>query len=187
MSTVTPTPEEMEHRIARFDKLRIIKAQAKADVPQDVMDLIYSRELKPVVTLGQDPTAPFGSDAPIVGAAGISITYALCPNGTGPSLHSHKETFETFTVMEGKFQFFWGDEGEHSVILERFDALSVPPSVNRAFKCLSEGTGILQVVISGGVHDARDIAFPKKTASLIRKHGEEYLDFFKEEAGLTFE
>ncbi len=187
MNSITPTPEEMSERVAKYHDLSVISAQKNVEIPIDVMDMIYSRELKPVITLGADPNAPFGSSAPIVGAAGITITYAICPSGTGPTLHAHRQTYETFTVMKGKFQFFWGDQGEHSVVLDQFDALSVPPAVNRAFKNISDEEGVLQVVISGGVHDSRDIYFPKKTADDIREKGEEYLTYFKEKSGLHFE
>ena len=187
MKTITPTPEEMAKRIAIFDELNELDSQQQDDVPQDVMDLIYSRKLKPVITLGDDPNSPFGSVAPIVGAAGISITYAICPEGTGPTLHSHKRTFETFTVMSGRFKFSWGDEGEHSVVLNQFDCLSVPPSINREFCNVGEGDAVLQVIISGGVHDSKDIAFPKKTTDLIRSKDEKYLEYFKQKSGLEFD
>lgn len=186
MTMRTPTPEEMETRIARFYRLVPLDVQRQTDVPQDVMDIIYSRKLLPVITRN-DPGSPFGKKAPIVDAAGITVTYAVCPPGTGPSLHSHKRTFETFTVMQGRFEFSWGEAGEHSVVLERFDALSMPPNVHRAFKNVSAEEGILQVLISGGVHDSRDIEYPRKTAEEIRARDPKYLDFFREKAGLDFE
>ena len=105
MKTITPTPKEMENRIARFGKLEVLESQKQSDLPQEVMDLIYSRELMPVITLGDDPDSPFGNLAPITDAAGITITYAICPSGTCPSLHSHHKTYETFTVMQGNFEF----------------------------------------------------------------------------------
>jgi len=186
MKTITPTPDDMTKRVARFDQLKVLKTQAETDVPTDVMDLIYSRELKPVITLGDDPNSPFGADAPITGAAGMTMTHAICPSGTGPTLHAHKKTFETFTVMRGEFEFFWGDEGEHSTVLKEFDTISIPPLVNRAFTNISDADGVLQVIITGGVHDRSDIMFPAKTAEQIRAHGEDYLTFFRETVGLEF-
>jgi len=187
MATITPSPEEMAKRVARFDELQVLETQKNPEVPQDVMDLIYSRKLKPVITLGEDPDSPFGSDAPIVGAAGITMTYAICPAGTGPTLHSHHKTHETFTVMKGRFEIIWGDEGEHSVVLSEFDTISVPPQINRAFRNVSDEEGVLQVVISGGVHDRKDILFPKKTAEQIAEKDADYLKFFREKVGLEFE
>ncbi len=186
MTTITPTPEEMERRIARFKTLQIMSSQARADIPQDVLDIIFARQLKPVITLGGDTESPFGSVAPIVGAAGISVTFAICPPGNGPSLHAHNNTYETFTVMRGRFEFRWGDWGEHAVVLDEFDTLSVPPAIHRSFRNVSEADGVLQVVVSGGVHDRRDIVFPRKTADEICSKDPRYLDYFRDVVGLQF-
>ena len=53
-----------------------------------------------------------------------------------------------------------------SVELDEFDTISVPPGVCRSFKNISKEDGLLQVIISGGVHDMNDIAF---TASAKNK------------------
>jgi len=165
----------------------VLDSQKDSELPLEVMDIIYSRELKPVITRGEDPNAPFGDAAPIQGAAGISITYAVCPSGTGPSAHSHVKTFETFTVLRGTFEFSCGREGEDKVILNEFDTFSVPPGVFRAFRHIGEGDGVVQVIISGGIHDARDIIFPRSTAKQIEDIDPSYLEFFRERAGLYFE
>jgi mannose-6-phosphate isomerase-like protein (cupin superfamily) len=96
-------------------------------------------------------------DAPIVGAAGITITYAVCPPGQGPGLHAHMGTFETFTVMRGRFLFRYGDLGQHEIEAGEFDTLSFPPRVHRCFANVGDDDGILQVIISGGAHDMFDI------------------------------
>lgn len=179
--------QEIQNRIARFSKLQVLESQKNSTLPLEVMDIIYSRQLKPVITVGEDPNAPFGDAAPIQGAAGISITYAICPSGTGPASHSHVKTYETFTVMRGRFEFSCGRDGADKVVLEEFDTLSVPPGVFRAFKHIGEGEGVLQVLISGGVHDSRDIIFPKSTADEISAIDPSYLEFFRERAGLYFE
>lgn len=182
-----PTREEIEARIARFDKLEVLESQKASHLPVEVMDIIYSRELKPVLTGGEDPNAPFGDAAPIQGAAGASITYAVCPPGTGPSLHSHRATFETFTVMRGRFEFSCGPNGEETVELREFDTFSVPPGIFRAFRNISEVDGVLQVLISGGEHDARDVVFPKSTVDEIAAFDPAYVDWFRDKAGLRFE
>ena len=182
-----PSREQIDARVARFDKLEVLESQKNSDLPLEVMDIIYSRQLKPVLTRGEDPNAPFGDAAPIQGAAGISLTYAVCPAGTGPSLHSHRATFETFTVMRGRFEFSCGPNGEETVELGEFDTFSVPPGVFRAFRNISDEDGVLQVLISGGVHDARDIVFPERTAKEIAAFDPSYVDWFQENAGLSFE
>jgi hypothetical protein len=53
----------------------------------------------------------------------------------------------------------WNDEGAEREVLRRFDTISFPPGVCRAFRNIGSTEGILQVVITGGVHDMNDIAF----------------------------
>lgn len=178
--------EEMERRAARFTELDVIEAQ-KGDMPVEVRDIIYSRKLMPVVTLAEsdEGRTPFGRSAPILGAGGMTMTYAVCPPGTGPSLHRHLQTFETFTVMQGRFEFSWGEDGATAMTLEAFDVISMPPGVSRAFRNVSDAEGILQVIITGGVHDMQDIEFPASTARQIEAHGRRYLKDF-EARGLRF-
>ncbi len=178
--------EQMQRRAARFSELDVIEAQ-KGDMPVEVRDIIYSRKLMPVITLAESDTGgtPFGRSAPILGAGGMTMTYAVCPPGTGPSLHRHLQTFETFTVMQGRFEFSWGEDGANTIVLGEFDVISIPPGISRAFRNVSDAEGILQVIITGGVHDMDDIEFPASTARQIERHGKRYLEEF-EARGLRF-
>jgi quercetin dioxygenase-like cupin family protein len=175
----------MERRIARFGALEVLPAIRELEMPLEVKDVIYSRKLLPAISpeAGDTPIAAGGT---IRGAAGMTMTFAVCPPGTGPGLHSHANTFETFTVLDGRFEFSWGDEGEHSVVLERFDVISIVPGVCRGFKNVGTREGTLQVVITGGVHDMNDIAFPRKTAEQIAAAGPEYLEAIKAK-GIAFD
>jgi len=185
-STINLTPEEIGARVARFKALDVIDAQKGHDLPQAVADLIWSRRLLPVITRADATDGPFGTKAPIRGAGDMSITYAVCPPDTGPTLHAHRGTFETFTVMEGRFEFSVGDNGEETVTLDPCDTLSVPPGVCRSFRNVSDREGVLQVIITGGIHDQNDIVFPRRTAEEIAAHGSQYVDYFRS-LGLTFE
>lgn len=185
MKTFTPTPEAMEARIARFADLELLPAVRELQMPLEVKDVIFSRKLLPAVALEESDT-PLASGSVIRGAAGMTMTFAVCPPGTGPGLHTHAQTFETFTVMDGVFEFSWGDQGEYSVVLERFDVISVPPGVCRAFRNAGERDGTVQVVITGGLHDMNDIAFPPQIADQIAAAGREYLDAFVER-GIRFD
>jgi quercetin dioxygenase-like cupin family protein len=109
----------------------------------------------------------------------------VCPPGQGPSLHSHLATYETFTVMQGRFEVTWNDNGENRIELDQFDAISVPPGVCRAFRNIGSGDGVLQVIISGGVHDRKDIDFADASARQIEASGPGILDEFKK-VGFTF-
>ena len=176
----------MNGRVARFDRLDAIEAQSGCELPLHVCDLIWSRRLLPVITLGGSADGPFGKKAPINGAGGLSMTYAVCPSGTGPSLHAHRHTYETFTVMRGRFEFSAGETGDEKVVLEPLDVVSVEPGVYRAFKNVSDEVGVLQVLITGGEHNEKDIYFPASTAKQISDCDPKYLEYF-EKRGLRFE
>lgn len=169
MKTLTPSPQEMSGRIARYRDLRMIAAQRDPQFRQEIMDLIYARKLLPVIGLDSGENTPVSDAAPIRGAAGMTITYAVCPPGQGPSLHAHDKTFETFTVCRGQFEIRWGDRAEHAVILEELDTISVPPKVCRSFRNVGDVEGVLQVIITGGVHDRYDIDFSPLAADAMRE------------------
>ncbi|MDA5194405.1 cupin domain-containing protein [Govanella unica] len=174
-----------ESRVARFETLDALQSQKNHTIPQDVADLIWSRRLLPVVARADDMPGPFGTMAPIKGAGDMTITYAACPPMTGPSLHAHHHTFETFTVLTGRFEFSFGDEGQDTLTLDKFDCISVLPGVYRAFRNISDEDGLLQVIITGGIHDQNDIIFPAHTARAIAAHGAQHLAYFKS-TGLNF-
>ena len=129
MRTIEISDAEMATRVARFDALEPLEAQKNTGIPVQAADIVWARKLLSVIGLDQDVDTPINASAPITGAGGITITYASCPPGTGPSLHSHRETFETFTVMQGRFEVFWNDDGGNRAELGLFDTISVPPGL----------------------------------------------------------
>ena len=159
MQTIDISPSEMARRVARYSELDPLEVQKNTNLPQEAADIVWARKLLSVVGLEKDADTPINSAAPIKGAAGITITLAQCPPGTGPSLHAHQQTFETFTVMKGRFEVYWNDTGENRLELDLYDTISVPPGVCRGFTNISDEEGLLQVIISGGVHDMNDIDF----------------------------
>jgi quercetin dioxygenase-like cupin family protein len=186
MKTITLTQAEIEARIARFDALVPMRAQREENAPLEAKDVVWSRKLMPVIALESKERTPINDGgAPIVGAAGMTITMAVCPPGQGPTLHAHRKTYETFTVLQGAFEFAFGDKGEQKVVLERFDTVSVPPGVCRAFHNVSEEEGILQVVITGGVHDMNDIDIVPEAEARLAELAPEFLAKLKA-AGLSF-
>lgn len=174
------------NRVARFARLDVLDSQKGHDLPQDVADIILARKLMPVIARADAVGGPFGTKAPIVGAGDMTMTYAVCPPGTGPSLHAHRETYETFTVMRGCFEFSVGVRGAAKITLNPLDVVSVPPGIYRAFRNVGEEEGVLQVLITGGVHDLKDIYFPENTARKIAEKNPDYLTYFKK-IGLSFE
>ena len=180
---------DLDSRVARFAALGLIEPQQRQDMPQAAADLIWSRRLLPVLTRRDEGANPFGTKAPIVGAGDLTITYAECPAGTGPGLHAHRATYETFTVMTGRFEFEVSASGEADdvarVVLEAFDTFSVPPGLYRGFRNIGNETGLLQVIITGGVHDRNDIVFAPSIAAALAAEGGEHLQRFKD-MGLEF-
>jgi len=172
----------MKGRVARFKELKPLAIQ-QSGIPQAARDVIYSRKLLSVI--GLETQTPINADAPIRGAAGMTMTLAVCPPGQGPGLHSHVQTYETFTVLKGRFEITWGERGEERVVLEAFDTISVPPGVCRAFRNVGEEEGILQVLITGGVHDMADIAFTEDARRKIEAVGRGLSKEF-EKAGFRF-
>ena len=181
MKTSHITNKEMSNRVSAFKALTPLSIQKDANIPMEGRDVVYARQLLSVI--GLDPkegNTPINSGAPIIGAGGITMTLAKCPPGQGPGLHNHVNTFETFTVLEGQFEVSWNDDGSNNVILERFDTISVPPGVCRSFKNSGDKDGLLQVIISGGVHDMNDIAFTPAAADKINAVEPNLVEKFKE-------
>ena len=185
MKTVQMTTAEVLARTARFDKLQAMSTlKDNPAVPEAARDIFLARKIMPIV-LEQTQNA-FGSVAAIYGAAGLTMNISVCPPGQGPGLHAHHKTFETFFVLEGKFEFSVNDDGAEKVILNKWDTLSVPPGVCRGFRNIDSKDSTLMTVITGGVHDRNDISLPPSIGAAIDAHGPGVLDEVKK-IGLTFD
>ena len=182
MKTMRISAEQMKKRIARFRELKPLPIQ-NAAIPETARDVVYARQLLSVI--GLEEKTPINVGAPIIGAAGMTMTLAVCPPGQGPGLHSHRQTYETFTVLKGRFEVRWNDDGSEGAVLELYDTISFPPGVCRSFRNIGGGEGMLQVIITGGVHDMTDIDFAPKAKDEIEavRHG---LAAEFEKAGFTF-
>lgn len=185
MKTIELTQAEMAQRVSRFRDLKPLPTQAENAVPLAAKDVVYARKLLSVIGLPDSSATPISSGAPIKGAAGMTMTLAVCPPGQGPELHSHVNTYETFTVLRGRFEVRWNDDGGERLVLEAFDTISVPPGVCRAFRNVGESEGILQVLITGGVHDMQDIDFARHIAAKLESIDPAARAYF-EKAGFTF-
>jgi quercetin dioxygenase-like cupin family protein len=167
-SSIAITRDDAMKRIARFADLTPLAIQSDAYASTEALDIIYARKLLPVIGLADGASSPINEAAPISGAGGVAITFAFAPPGQGPDLHAHKATFETFTVLEGEFEFRWGDADDQAVRLTKFDTFSVPPGIYRAFRNVGETDGYLQVIISGGEHNMQDIHMPGNVADRLK-------------------
>ncbi len=185
METIRISEQEMERRVARFRKLHPLPIQQSTSVPQAARDVMYAREIYSVIGLDGDAKTPINSGAPIRGAGGMTMALAVCPPGQGPGLHAHQRTYETFMVIKGRFEVRWNDEGENTCILEALDTISIPPGVYRAFRNVGTEDGIIQAVITGGVHDMNDIQFAARARREIDAVGDGLSREF-EKVGFTF-
>ena len=107
MKTITISQADMEKRVSRLANLQPLPLADSLDMSQEAKDIIYARTILSVIGFGEDAETPISKGAPIDGAGGMVMAYAVCPPGNGPSLHSHQQTYETFTVIKGRFEITW--------------------------------------------------------------------------------
>src|SRR3546814_356861 len=107
VKTVTPTPEEMKSRTARFkDLVPYSKQQENTGIPVAAMERLTANKVYPVMV----PAGYKGrsSMAPLKGLPGAVVSIAECPAGDGPGLHAHEQTVENFFCLNGRFEVTWG-------------------------------------------------------------------------------
>jgi mannose-6-phosphate isomerase-like protein (cupin superfamily) len=146
--TATPlTPEQMEARVARFNKLQTYQRQnfETHDIPPGAMERVAARRVYPVMAPADYQGRSAG--APVKGPRGLIVSIAECEPGNGPGLHRHLNTVENFFCLSGRFEIAWGDQGEHTLVLEPLDMISVPRGENRSFRNISNELGRLLVMI----------------------------------------
>ncbi|WP_296559508.1 cupin domain-containing protein [Pigmentiphaga sp.] len=177
MTTINPTPEEMNKRIVRAKTIQPKKKRfaAGGGIPSEAMESIAADS----IYLYMAPETGVGATSQnpgVVGFPGLTVNVCRCPVGQGPDLHSHARTLETFMCLKGQFEIRWGDDGQYSTLLDEQDMISVPPNVMRAFR----NTGLtpeahLLVLIQGQAQDmAADIQYAPETGErLARKFGDD--------------
>ena len=176
----TPNAEELERRISRFGQLREMTTRDHelAGISQDAVDIIFARRIMPVI-LDQTKN-PFGSYAPIYGAARTTMFISIMPPGQGPCLHSHNDTYETFMVLQGSIEYEIGDPVAHRVTLNKWDVFSCPPRVYRGFRNVGEGDAVQLTVITGVDEGRDDVSIPESVAQQVqREHGADVLASFR--------
>ncbi len=132
MKTVQMTAAEALQRTALFDKLQAMSTLKDNPVmPEVARDIFLARKIMPIVP--EQTQNAFGNVAAIYGAARLTMNISVCPPGQGSGLHAHHKTFETFFVLDGKFEFSVNDDGGEKVILNNWDTLPAPPGGVAAF------------------------------------------------------
>ena len=141
------TPEQMEARVARFNKLHTYQRQnfETHDIPPGAVEKVTARRVYPVMAPADYQGRSAG--APVKGPRGLIVSIAECEPGNGPGLHRHLNTVENFFCLSGRFEISWGDQGDHTLVLEPLDMISMPRGENRRFRNISDEAGRLLVMI----------------------------------------
>ena len=107
------TPEQMESRVARFNKLESYQKQNfdKHNIPPGAVEKVTARKVYPVMAPADYQGRSAG--APVKGPRGLIVSIAECEPHNGPGLHRHLNTVENFFCLSGRFEISWGDNGEH--------------------------------------------------------------------------
>jgi len=143
----THSPEQMKGRVARFNKLQTYQRQnfEAYNIPPGAVEKVAARRVYPVMAPPDYQGRSAG--APVKGPRGLIVSIAECEPGNGPGLHRHLNTVENFFCLSGRFEIAWGDQGEHTLVLEPLDMISVPRGENRSFRNISNELGRLLVMI----------------------------------------
>ena len=138
------SPGEMAGRVWRFGEL--------IPSPRAFLDCTlpgHVRTLYSALGGGSDDEQLEGTA--VEQAVNYHIDYVKAPPGNGAALHSHGSE-ETFLALTGRWEVYWGDDGEESVVLEPFDGMVVPDGVLRGFRNVSDSEAVLLTIL--GAHNA---------------------------------
>ena len=149
ITDANPSVAEMEARVARFRKLVPTDDYVDAGIP--------GCERSTWRVLGVPGAAPLA-------AADFHMNLVCCEPGKAAPLHSHL-TQEVFVALSGRWQVFWGPEGERSVVLERWDTVSIPPGVSRGFRNIGDEPAVLMGMASGADPGMIDWPAPVRAAA----------------------
>jgi mannose-6-phosphate isomerase-like protein (cupin superfamily) len=189
-STTTKSldPKAMEARVARFNKLQTYQTQnlAVQGIPPGAMEKITARKVYPVMAPADYQGRSAG--APVKGPRGLIVTIAECEPGNGPGLHRHLNTVENFMCLSGLFEIAWGDQGEHTLVLDPLDMISVPRGENRSFRNVSKETGrLLVMIVPETAEQADPISYaPSLAREIETEYGKDALEGLRK-VGFKFE
>lgn len=178
----------MKKRIARIDDLRPNKAEfaERGGIPQEAYEYVAAKDIF-LLMAKPKPAEKQNSTPAIEGPDGASIYVVGTPPNDGSALHAHMTTHETFMPLTGRYRFDYGREGKHSVVINPFEMISVPPGVIRNFTNLEDHESRMLVIIQGEDDNAlNDIILPPSTGDEIAERwGSETRDKI-EEQGMLF-
>ncbi|VCU69610.1 Cupin domain protein [Pigmentiphaga humi] len=179
MQTLCPTQEEMQSRIARFDKLKPRASHWNEDlgIPAEVLRIFNPKANYVLMAPASLPGRLSPNPAIVGGDQGVMrIGLALAAPNDGPELHVHWKTHETFMALSGRWLIRWGDEGQESIVLEPYDMIAMPPRVARQFINISDQDAHLLVFIQGQPEDFDDVGrLPSVRQKIIDQYGADVL------------
>src|SRR4051812_21623622 len=153
--------EEMLKRVARFEDL-VPSRQPLIDavLPQ------FQREIFSII--GGGVTEDAGVRPAITAVEGFHLSIVKCGPGKGTGQHNHS-TVEVFIPLTGRWSILWGNQGENSIELGPYDVVSVPISVMRGFRNVSDEEGLLLVVLGGT--DPGQVEWTGDVLGAVQKQG----------------
>ena len=188
MRSPSLTPDQMQARVARFSKLQTYQRQNfdAHHIPPGAVEKVTARRVYPVMAPADYQGRSAG--APVKGPRGLIVSIAECEPGNGPGLHRHLNTVENFLCLSGRFEIAWGDQGEHTLVLEPLDMISVPRGENRSFRNISSELGRLLVMIVPETAEQVDpIAYaPSLAKEIVNEYGKTALEGLQK-IGFKFE
>ena len=153
ITDANPTVAEMEACVARFGALRPTDDYLDSAIP--------GCERTTFRVLGTPPAAPLTAE-------GFHLNIVCCAPGKSAPLHSHL-TQEVFVALTGRWEVFWGPEGERSVLLEPWDTIAIPPGLSRGFRNVASEPAYLMGMASG--KDPGNIAWPPQVHAAAQAAG----------------
>jgi mannose-6-phosphate isomerase-like protein (cupin superfamily) len=135
------TVEEMEKRVARWGK---VKPYEQTFIESRLPG--FEKRLYKIINRGVLENK--GVQPAIPGSHRFGVTLIEVPVGQGANLHSHK-TEEVFFPLNGKMLIIWGPKGEHQLMLNQWDCISVPVGVMRVFRNPNDHDLVVYSVVGG--------------------------------------
>jgi len=153
ITDANPTVQEMQARVARFAHLKPTDDYVDATIP--------GCERTTWRVIGEAPQAPLQAE-------NFHMNIVRCEPGKSAPLHNHL-TQEVFVALSGRWEVFWGPQGERCLVLEPLDVVSIPPGVSRGFRNVAAEPALLMGMAGG--RDPGMINWPEPVRAAARAVG----------------
>jgi mannose-6-phosphate isomerase-like protein (cupin superfamily) len=158
-----------EWTVERMLEARVARRKELTAFPESFVDTViprYRRKLYSIIgkSVFEDPAMR----PAITVQHPFSFSLIEVGPGNGAGLHSHT-TEEVFMPIDGKLAVFWGDDGEHEVVLDPLDTITVPIGVMRGFRNADRKT--IQVIAIVGGDDGGRLTWHPELIEEAAAHG----------------